>query len=39
MAPTLQDGDAVLVDMTRCLPNPPAIFVLDDGMGLVAKRH
>ena len=30
--------DAVLVDMTRQLPNPPGIFVLDDGMGLVAKR-
>ena len=38
MAPTLMDGDAVLVDMTRQLPNPPGIFVLDDGMGLVAKR-
>ena len=31
-------GDAVLVDMTRRAPNPPGIFVLDDGMGLVAKR-
>ena len=38
MAPTLLGGDAVLVDMTRLLPNPPGIFVLDDGMGLVAKR-
>jgi phage repressor protein C with HTH and peptisase S24 domain len=38
MAPTLLSGDAVLVDMTRQLPNPPGIFVLDDGMGLVAKR-
>ena len=38
MAPTLLDGDTVLVDMTRHLPNPPGIFVLDDGMGLVAKR-
>jgi phage repressor protein C with HTH and peptisase S24 domain len=38
MAPTLLGGDAVLVDMTRQLPNPPGIFVLDDGMGLVAKR-
>ncbi|WP_445809635.1 S24 family peptidase [Yoonia sp.] len=38
MAPTLLDGDAVLVDMTRQMPNPPGIFVLDDGMGLVAKR-
>jgi transcriptional regulator with XRE-family HTH domain len=38
MAPTLLDGDTVLVDMTRCTPNPPGIFVLDDGIGLVAKR-
>lgn len=38
MAPTLLDGDTVLVDMTRRAPNPPWIFVLDDGMGLVAKR-
>ena len=35
---TLVSGDAVLVDMTRRAPNPPGIFVLDDGMGLVAKR-
>jgi hypothetical protein len=32
------DGGKVLFDMTRQLPNPPGIFVLDDGMGLVAKR-
>ncbi|MBW6494776.1 MAG: LexA family transcriptional regulator [Burkholderiaceae bacterium] len=38
MCPTLQDGDAVLVDMMRQMPSPPGIFVLDDGMGLVAKR-
>jgi phage repressor protein C with HTH and peptisase S24 domain len=38
MAPTLLSGDAVLVDMSRRLPNPPGIFVLDDGLGLVAKR-
>lgn len=38
MEPTLLDGDVVLVDMDRCAPNPPGIFVLDDGMGLVAKR-
>lgn len=38
MAPTLLSGDAVLVDMARKAPNPPGIFVLDDGMGLVAKR-
>jgi phage repressor protein C with HTH and peptisase S24 domain len=38
MAPTLLDGDTVLVDMTRRTPNPPGIFVVHDGMGLVAKR-
>ena len=38
MSPTLLSGDAVLVDMARKTPNPPGIFVLDDGMGLVAKR-
>lgn len=38
MVPTLLSGDMVLVDMTRRVPNPPGIFVLNDGMGLVAKR-
>jgi phage repressor protein C with HTH and peptisase S24 domain len=38
MEPTLRDGDMVLVDMGRRSPNPPGIFVLDDGIGLVAKR-
>ncbi|WP_223162582.1 S24 family peptidase [Ruegeria intermedia] len=27
-----------MTDMARRTPNPPGIFVLDDGMGLVAKR-
>jgi hypothetical protein len=27
-----------LVDLGRRSPTPPGIFVLDDGMGLVAKR-
>jgi phage repressor protein C with HTH and peptisase S24 domain len=38
MAPTLLDGDTVLVDTSRRQPNPPGIFVLDDGIALVAKR-
>ena len=38
MMPTLHSGDAVLVDMARKFPTPPGIFVLFDGMGLVAKR-
>ena len=38
MMPTLHDGDMVLVDLGRRAPTPPGIFVLHDGMGLVAKR-
>jgi phage repressor protein C with HTH and peptisase S24 domain len=38
MTPTLLDGDTVLVDLARRSPTPPGIFVLHDGMGLVAKR-
>lgn len=38
MEPTLFDGDTVLVDLTKKTPSPPGIFVLNDGMGLVAKR-
>ena len=38
MMPTLHDSDIVLVDLGRRAPTPPGIFVLHDGMGLVAKR-
>lgn len=38
MMPTLQDRDIILVDTSRRSPTPPGIFVLHDGMGLVAKR-
>lgn len=38
MEPTLKDGDMVLVDMGRKRPSPPGVFVLHDGIGLVAKR-
>ena len=38
MAPTLEHGDMVMVDTNRVGPSPPGIFVLDDGVGLVAKR-
>jgi phage repressor protein C with HTH and peptisase S24 domain len=38
MMPTLHSGDVVLVDLARRSPTPPGIFVLHDGMGLVAKR-
>ncbi|SDY29270.1 S24 family peptidase [Lentibacter algarum] len=38
MVPTLNDGDTILVDMSRKSPYPPGLFVLHDGMGLMAKR-
>lgn len=38
MTPTLNDGDVILVDMNQRNPIPPGVFVLHDGMGLVAKR-
>lgn len=38
MTPTLNDGDVILVDMNQRSPIPPGVFVLHDGMGLVAKR-
>ncbi|MBU0724403.1 MAG: peptidase S24 [Alphaproteobacteria bacterium] len=38
MEPLLQGGDKVLVDLSRIIPSPPGIFVLHDGMGLVAKQ-
>ena len=38
MAPTLEDGDMVMIDTGRTSPSPPGIFILDDGVGLVAKR-
>lgn len=38
MEPTLMDGDVVLVNTSRCHPSPPGIFVLFDGVGVMAKR-
>lgn len=38
MAPTLEHGDMVMMDTNRMVPSPPGIFILDDGVGLVAKR-
>lgn len=38
MMPTLCNGDVILVDTTKKHPSPPGIFILSDGMGLVAKR-
>ena len=38
MSPTLEDGDLLMIDTGRLMPSPPGIFILDDGVGLVAKR-
>jgi phage repressor protein C with HTH and peptisase S24 domain len=38
MEPLLLPGDKVLVDTSRRAPSPPGVFVLFDGLGLVAKQ-
>ena len=38
MEPVLSSGDRILIDVSRTVPVPPGIFVIWDGMGLVAKR-
>jgi len=38
MEPTLYSGDRILVDLTVTRPSPPGLFVLWDGLGIVAKR-
>ena len=38
MAPVLEHGDIVMVDCAQTRPSPPGIFIVDDGIGLVAKR-
>jgi phage repressor protein C with HTH and peptisase S24 domain len=38
MEPLLASGDRVLIDTSQRVPVPPGIFVIWDGMGLVAKR-
>ena len=38
MEPLLSTGDRILVDISQRIPTPPGIFVIWDGMGLVAKR-
>lgn len=38
MAGTLEAGDKVVVDLNRTLPSPPGLFVVYDGVALVAKR-
>ena len=36
--PLLSSGDRILIDATQQVPVPPGVFVIWDGMGLVAKR-
>ena len=38
MEPLLASGDRILIDTSQRVPVPPGIFVIWDGMGLVAKR-
>lgn len=38
MAPILKHGDVVMLDCAQRKPSPPGIFIVDDGVGLVAKR-
>ena len=38
MEPLLASGDRILIDVGQRIPVPPGIFVIWDGMGLVAKR-
>lgn len=38
MAPVLEHGDTVILDTDQIRPSPPGIFILFDGLCLVAKR-
>lgn len=38
MEPTLLARDVIMIDTQQRAPTPAGIFVLDDGLGLVAKR-
>ena len=38
MEPLLASGDRIVIDTSQRVPVPPGIFVIWDGMGLVAKR-
>jgi phage repressor protein C with HTH and peptisase S24 domain len=38
MVPLLEHDDTVMLDCSQTRPSPPGIFILDDGVGLVAKR-
>jgi phage repressor protein C with HTH and peptisase S24 domain len=38
MEPVLSSGDRIMLDTSQRIPVPPGIFVIWDGMGIVAKR-
>ena len=38
MEPLLSSGDRILLDTSQRIPVPPGIFVVWDGMGLLAKH-
>lgn len=38
MEPLLSSGDRILIDTNQRVPVPPGVFVIWDGMGIVAKR-
>ena len=38
MEPLLSSGDRIMIDTSRRVPVPPGIFVIWDGIGIVAKR-
>ena len=38
MVPLLEHDDTVMLDYSQTRPSPPGIFILDDGVGPVAKR-
>ena len=38
MEPLLSSGDRILVDTSQRVPAPPGVFVVWDGIGVVAKR-
>ena len=38
MEPLLASGDRILIDTSQRIPVPPGVFVIWDGMGIVAKR-
>jgi phage repressor protein C with HTH and peptisase S24 domain len=38
MVPLLEHDDTVMLDCGQTHQSPPGVFILDDGVGLIAKR-